>query len=73
MVLIRIIVMELMIRNVHVEMEHVRSEDNDLADSLSRMKMKQFWKDIRRKKLSIKEHPGRIPSQIWPMQKIWID
>ena len=46
MVLIRIIVLESMKNNVRIYAEHVKSEDNNLADALSRFQFSRFLKDV---------------------------
>ena len=68
MILIRIITLKSLLHNVRVFGKHIRTEDNGIADSLSRFQMKKF------KKLApcIALLPEvEIPEQIWPMSKVW--
>ena len=71
MVLIRIIVKECMIWNVRFFAEHVRSEDNNFADSLSRGKFSTFYSDAEEAGVIFNEPAREIPDQIWPMSKLW--
>ena len=73
MVLIRIIVLECMMRNVKLTCHHVKSEHNVFTDSLSRGDIITFYSEIRKSKLKINAEPDAIPEQIWPMEKIWLD
>ena len=49
--------------------EHIRSESNEIADSLSRMDFKCFIKLARKKNL--KPCPEPLPEELWPVTKIW--
>ena len=67
MVLVRFIVLESLINNVKISARFVCSQDNCRADALSRRKFKLF------KSLSpqASEQPEEIPTQLWPLAKIW--
>ena len=71
MVLIRLIVLECMIQNVSVFAKFVRSNDNSIADSLSRLQMRCF-KSLT-KHLNMNEQQTEIPEALYPMEKLWID
>ena len=68
MVLMRLIVMECLLYNVNVTAEWVATGDNGKADALSRMDFNRFW--------DLGPHMDTtavdIPSEVWPVQKIWI-
>ena len=72
MVLIRFIVLEGLKKNVRIFAKHVRSENNEISDALSR-----FWwgtfklKQIKQGKM-MEAQKTKISSEIWPIQKIWI-
>ena len=53
MVLIRMIVLFSMKWNLRIFAKHVKSEDNNLADSLSRYQMGRFWSDVKREHRSM--------------------
>ena len=71
MVLIRIITLHCMVHNVCVFGEHLSTTKNDLADALSRLKLKKFFKLAQRKGLYLDPYPTPVPELIWPMKKIW--
>ena len=73
MVLIRIIVLESMKHNVRVYAEHVKSEDNILADALSRGQKVRFWNEVFKMGKKVDIAGQEIPNKIWPVRKIWID
>ena len=73
MVLLRIIVLEGLKHNVRIFAKHVKSEDNDISDSLSRFKWNKFKKLVKEKNLTINKTPETVPNQLWPMCKLWID
>ena len=67
--LIRIITLESMKRNVRVYAKHVTTENNSLADALSRLQMEHFW---RLAPVDMKRGKTPIPADLWPVQKLWI-
>ena len=69
MVLIRIIVLECMVQNVHLTAEWLSTKDNGKADALSRLEFKRFRK-LAKGKMNVM--PEKLPTQIWPVQKIWL-
>ena len=68
MVLVRLIVLEGLLRNVRVYAKHVRTEHNILSDSLSRLNFDKF----RKHGPHMEEMSTPIPDEIWPMEKIWL-
>ena len=71
MVLIRIIVMHSMVHNLRIFARYVKSQDNKIADALSR----QQWSRFRQltANTGMKKFPDQIPHQIWPISKIWLN
>ena len=69
MVLIRLLVLQEMKFNLRISAKYIKSEDNILSDSLSRMDMKRFWKHAHK---SMDTASTDIPNEIWPISKIWI-
>ena len=69
MVLIRLIVLECMIRNVKLVTRHVPGRTNVLSDLLSRQELKKFHLASNNQFRNI--IPTKILETIWPMQKIW--
>ena len=49
-------------------MKHVKSEDNYLADDLSRMRLGDFKNKV---KCKIQNEPTPVPELIWPIDKVW--
>ena len=70
MVLVRIIVLKSLIHNVRLSAKHVTSKDNAISDSLSRLDMNRFNRLTMGK---FNPMPSRIPSELWPMSKLWLD
>ena len=68
MVLIRIIVLKCLVENVKLKAKYVASEDNDLADHLSRGRISKFRKESKGK---YEKEPTPIPEEIWPVTKVW--
>ena len=69
MFLIRKLVLHCMTQNVRIFAKYIRSADNKFADFLSRGKLKEF-RELSCGKYA--ESPMDIPSDIWPVEKIWI-
>ena len=67
MVLIRIITLHSLLYNVRVYAKHVKSKDNGTADSLSRLQFHRF----RTLAPEMDDFPLDIPTEIWPIDKIW--
>ena len=68
MVLIRKLVMNNLLYNRKVYVEYISSNDNVLADSLSRGNFKEFWKNA---PANTRKYPDAIPTEIWPPSKLW--
>ena len=73
MVLIRLLVMHCLKNNVKLQVRYIESIKNEFPDLLSRLKYKQFR--IRSRKLGrhFNNKCTPIPSEIWPIEKIWIE
>ena len=71
MTLIRLITLESLKNNVRVYAKHVSTEDNNLADALSRIKLDKFERDIKLEGRKIEKNKEVMPSDIWPVRKIW--
>ena len=68
MMLIRLITIESLIHNVRISAKYVASEDNGLADSLSRMDFDRF----RRLGPHMANNCEQIPEELLPMSNLWI-
>ena len=68
MVLMRIILVESMIRNVRIFAKHVGTKANGKADALSRLEFGRFY-SLAGDSMNLK--PSNIPQEIWPISKIW--
>ena len=68
MVLIRMIVLKCLIHNVKIETKHVRTENNGVADALSRFQDSRFRRLAPTLYFSLQTE---IPTCIWPMEKVW--
>ena len=66
--LIRIVVLLQMTLNIRLFAKHVKSENNDLADDLSRFRLRKFFKKAGH---YVEKNPTPVPNQIWPMSKVW--
>ena len=72
MKLIRVIAIESITWNRKVSVKHLSSNDNYLADSLSRLHLKRFWKLAPGYMNSEKDRVDSLQF-IWPMSKLWFD
>ena len=68
MYLIRLIVLSGLTHNRRLFATYVSSEDNAIADSLSRLDFKCFWKLA---PSTMSKHQMALPKEIWPVSKIW--
>ena len=68
MVLIRIITLESLLRNIRVYAKYVNTKANGVADSLPRLEFSRF----RCLAPDMNSYPTDIPTEIWPMRKIWL-
>ena len=66
--LVRLLVFNCIMHNRKISVRFVRSKDNNLADSLSRMDFKCFWKFAPH---FMKPFTDALPLQYWPIQKVW--
>ena len=64
MVLIRKIVLFSMKFNIRIFAKHVPTDENSLADSLSRFQMTRFWEEVRKQGRTMNELPEPIPGVI---------
>ena len=72
MVLIRILVLKGLTENVRVFAHHLSSKQNCFSDALSRLKLDTFWKLAKIHNKQFNQIPDSMPSDIWPMEKIWL-
>ena len=68
MVLLRLIVLECLLHNVHLKAEWVSTGDNGKADALSRLD----WNRFRDLGPNMDLSPVEVPAEIWPINKIWL-
>ena len=68
MYLIRLLTLSGLIDNRRVFAKHVYGINNELADSLSRLKFDKFWKKA---PLSMDPEPTPVSKLIWPASYIW--
>ena len=68
MVLLRLLVLDGLIHNRRLSARYIKSRDNVLSDVLSRLKIEKF------KSLApnMQAYLDKIPSHIWPLDKIWL-
>ena len=71
MVLLRKLVLRQMKWNFRVFVKFVRTQDNGVADALSRQNWKRFAKLTVGKNMNKK--PEVLPHELWPIEKLWID
>ena len=72
MVLIRIITMAGLKHNIRIFAKHVKTTDNSISDSLSRMQFKRFSTLVAKQKRTMDTVATTVPDEIFPMRKIWI-
>ena len=70
MVLIRIVVLESMHWNMRLFARHVRTEMNGPGDALSHLDFARFKCLTANKHMT--DEPCSLPSQVWPLESIWI-
>ena len=66
--LIRILALQVIQFDRKVRVAYVLSRQNVLADSLSHLDFKRFWKNAPKDMLA---QPELFPNQLWPTSKIW--
>ena len=62
-----------MIHNVRLYARYVKSEDNFLADALSRGELAKFRSKAKQIGLKMNEESTEIPEPLWPMNKLWLN
>ena len=73
MVLLRMITVRGLINNVKISAKHVIGETNVYADNLSRLRYDNFRKLARKNDKRFDKKPCRIPEELYPLSKIWIE
>ena len=68
MILLRLIVLESLVQNIKVSAAWVAPDSNGKTDALSRLDLGRFWA----LDPNMCEIPEEIPSDIWPLEKIWL-
>ena len=68
MKLIQIIALQGIVHGRRVRVIFVRSKNNILADTLSRMDFDHFWRHAPK---SMSTKPCLLPCSFWPIQKVW--
>ena len=71
MYLIRLIIFDNLVNNRRAFARYIQSSKNDLADSLSRLQFKRFWRLVTEKNLMVDTHPSTISLLVWPVSVIW--
>ena len=66
--LLRILVLDGIAANRRIFALHIGTKKNFLADKLSRMDLKRFWKLA---PAEMNKIPDKMPNWLWPPQKIW--
>ena len=66
--LIRLIAWTGIVHNRKVQVKYVKSKENVLSDSLSRLDFKCFWTNAPK---TLKAKPDKLPDAIWPVEHIW--
>ena len=72
MVLLRLITLHSMIHNMRVFARYVSTADNDLADSLSRLKVSKFKQLAADRGIPIDDIPNELPNELTPVTKLWL-
>ena len=68
MKILRLLALDGIKYNRRVFVKYVKSKANTLADTLSRLDYRKFWKHA---PTTMKAWPDTIPGHIWPIEKIW--
>ena len=72
-ILLRIITATSLKYNVRFFCRHVIGHTNTLVDELSRGKIDQYWKEVRKLGKKMKSQPVPMPEDYWPPSKLWKD
>ena len=70
MMLMRNLVLSNLKHNTKIFVRYISSEDNFLADRLSRLKYDEFWRLAPK---YTQRFPESLPQDLWPVSKIWIN
>ena len=73
MILIRRITLLSLEHNVKISAKHVRSRNNAISDVLSRFQFRRFRHELKRQHREVNQYPDNIPSELLPIEKIWLD
>ena len=65
---LRLLVVNNIVHNRRIFIKYVKSADNKLADSLSRLDLNRFWREAPD---SMNRFPDAIPDSLWPLSRIW--
>ena len=71
MVLIRLLTLECLVHNMRVHACYISSQQNGIADALSRLDGKRFLKLTQNMNMNTRSEP--IPEAVWPIRKVWVD
>ena len=71
MFLMRKLVLKCLEYDCRIFAKHIKSEENEIADSLSRMDFNRFI--TLAKKRGLRPCPVPLPGELWPVNKIWIE
>ena len=69
MKLIRGIVLKGLEWNFRIFARHLKSEENQAADALSRLQFRKF--KVLARELHLRVVPEPLPMELWPVNKIW--
>ena len=68
--LIRLLALNNLINNRRIFVKYISSQDNYLADSLSRLNFKHFW---RLASPSMEKTVSKVSPLVWPLTNIWLN
>ena len=71
MVLIRLLMLRALDFNFRIRGLHIKGKDNKICDYLSRADWTNF--DKLKIKHKLDPHPTKLPEELWPMEKVWVD
>ena len=72
MYLIRLLTLNNLQFNRRVFVEYIETRKNSVADALSRLQLKRFFREARKLNDYVQPTPCKLPGAIWPISKIWI-
>ena len=68
MYLVRLLTLNNLLHNRRVFVKFISTKKNTLADALSRLQFKRFFKH---RGPNMRRHPSPLPNELWPASKIW--